>query len=269
MLGLGETTATGSGCFFLRLDRRRGPGARRAGRSRETCRRSLVASRSGTGRRSSTATRGRTTSPRSADAVLRPARSRGSARRRRGRADHCEYSGVWSGSWKSPCARQYASPARPAPRSAGEACSGGFLVPGKTQVAPYSGTCSRWSRDRRAGAPEAVAEVLDNCRRHRRRGGSASREPRSVAVAPSGSGHQPEADYRGTSMETGSPRSTPSASIRRRPARTPRPLIIVVCESVPMSVSGTRTVGALVARSTTRARYRVDLVTMPCSAGRR
>ncbi len=43
----------------------------------------------------------------------------------------------------------------------------------------------------------------------------------------------------GTSMETGWPSMAASASMPPTPQpRTPRPLIIVVCESVPTSVSG-------------------------------
>ena len=63
---------------------------------------------------------------------------------------------------------------------------------------------------------------------------------RSVAVDPSGSvpvSLKPTTC--GTSIETGWPSIAASASIPPTPQpSTPRPLIIVVCESVPTSVSG-------------------------------
>ena len=63
---------------------------------------------------------------------------------------------------------------------------------------------------------------------------------RSVAVAPSRSvpvSLKPTTC--GTSIETGWPSMAASASMPPTPQpSTPRPLIIVVCESVPTSVSG-------------------------------
>ena len=63
---------------------------------------------------------------------------------------------------------------------------------------------------------------------------------RSVAVAPSGSSPVSRKPTTcGTSIETGSPSIAASASIPPTPQpSTPSPLIIVVCESVPTSVSG-------------------------------
>ena len=94
---------------------------------------------------------------------------------------------------------------------------------------------------------------------------------RSVAVAPSGScpvSRKPTTC--GTSMETGSPRSTASASIPPTPQpRTPRPLTMVVCESVPISVSGKANERPPSSRvSTTRARYsRFTWWTIPVFGG--
>jgi hypothetical protein len=77
---------------------------------------------------------------------------------------------------------------------------------------------------------------------------------RSVAVAPSGScPWRRKPTTCGKSIEIDSPSIAASASIPPTPQpRTPRPLTIVVCESVPTSVSG----NACPPRaSTTRARY--------------
>ena len=69
---------------------------------------------------------------------------------------------------------------------------------------------------------------------------SVTRSTRSVAVVPSGSlpvSFTPTTC--GISIETGCPSIAASASIPPTPQpRTPRPLIIVVWESVPTSVSG-------------------------------
>ena len=77
---------------------------------------------------------------------------------------------------------------------------------------------------------------------------------RSVAVAPSGS--EPDSlkpTTCGTSIESGWPSIAASASIPPTPQpRTPSPFTIVVCESVPTSVSGN---AAPSRSSTTRARY--------------
>ena len=71
-------------------------------------------------------------------------------------------------------------------------------------------------------------------------------------------------------METGSPSSTASASIPPTPQpSTPRPLTIVVCESVPISVSGNANACPPSSRvSTTRARYsRLTWWTIPVFGG--
>ena len=77
---------------------------------------------------------------------------------------------------------------------------------------------------------------------------------RSVAVAPSGSAPLSlKPTTCGTSIESGWPSIAASASMPPTPQpSTPRPLIIVVCESVPTSVSGNATPSR---SSTTRARY--------------
>ena len=90
---------------------------------------------------------------------------------------------------------------------------------------------------------------------------------RSVAVAPSGSlPFSLKPTTCGTSIETGSPSIAASASIPPTPQpSTPRPLIIVVCESVPTSVSGNAWPSRV---STTRARYsRLTWWTMPVFGG--
>ena len=71
---------------------------------------------------------------------------------------------------------------------------------------------------------------------------------RSVAVAPSGSAPiSLKPTTCGTSIEIASPSIAASASIPPTPQpSTPRPLIIVVCESVPTSVSGNATPFAVV-----------------------
>ena len=63
---------------------------------------------------------------------------------------------------------------------------------------------------------------------------------RSVAVAPSGSSPSSRKPITcGSSIEIGWPSIAASASIPPTPQpSTPRPLTIVVCESVPTSVSG-------------------------------
>ena len=63
---------------------------------------------------------------------------------------------------------------------------------------------------------------------------------RSVAVAPSGSAPWSRKPTTcGTSIEIASPSIAASASIPPTPQpSTPRPLTIVVCESVPTTVSG-------------------------------
>ncbi len=77
---------------------------------------------------------------------------------------------------------------------------------------------------------------------------------RSVAVAPSGSSPERRKPTTcGTSIESAWPSIAASASIPPQPQpSTPSPFTIVVCESVPTSVSGNATPSR---SSTTRARY--------------
>ena len=88
-----------------------------------------------------------------------------------------------------------------------------------------------------------------------------------MAVAPSGSrplSRKPTTC--GTSIEIASPSIAASASIPPTPQpRTPSPFTIVVCESVPTSVSGKATPSR---SSTTRARYsRLTWCTIPVPGG--
>ena len=88
-----------------------------------------------------------------------------------------------------------------------------------------------------------------------------------MAVAPSGSApviRKPTTW--GTSIESASPSIAASASIPPTPQpSTPRPLTIVVCESVPTSVSGKACPFRV---STTRARYsRLTWWTIPVPGG--
>ena len=74
----------------------------------------------------------------------------------------------------------------------------------------------------------------------------------------------------GMSIEIACPSIAASASIPPTPhPTTPRPFTIVVCESVPTSVSGyAHAVPRRLARKTTRARYsRFTWCTMPVSGG--
>ena len=90
---------------------------------------------------------------------------------------------------------------------------------------------------------------------------------RSVAVAPSGSlPVSLKPTTLGTSIESGSPSIAASASIPPTPQpRTPSPFTIVVCESVPTSVSGKATPSR---SSITRARYsRLTWCTIPVPGG--
>ncbi len=94
---------------------------------------------------------------------------------------------------------------------------------------------------------------------------------RSVAVVPSGRAPESLKPMTcGTSIETGWPSIAASASIPPTPQpSTPRPLIIVVCESVPTSVSGYATDSPSPSFvKTTRARYsRFTWWTIPVSGG--
>ena len=89
----------------------------------------------------------------------------------------------------------------------------------------------------------------------------------SVAVVPGGSSPRSlKPTTFGMSIDTGWPSIAASASMPPTPQpRTPRPLIIVVCESVPTSVSGYATPSRV---NTTRAsRSRLTWWTMPVSGG--
>jgi hypothetical protein len=112
---------------------------------------------------------------------------------------------------------------------------------------------------RREGESKAVAVELDELpttfffRRY-----PVTVSTRSVAVAPGGSlpcSLKPITS--GMSIDTGWPSIAASASMPPTPQPiTPRPLIIVVCESVPTSESGYAMVSPLSSRvNTTRPRY--------------
>jgi len=92
-----------------------------------------------------------------------------------------------------------------------------------------------------------------------------------VAVAPSGSWPVSlKPTTCGISIELGWPSIAASASMPPTPQpSTPRPLIIVVCESVPNTVSGKACVTPSMSRSTTtRARFsRLTWWTMPVLGG--
>ncbi len=104
-----------------------------------------------------------------------------------------------------------------------------------------------------------------------RRSISVTDSTRSVAVLPRGSAPDRRTPTtRGIGWYSGCPRSTASASIPPTPyPSTPRPFTIVVCESVPTSVSGKATRPDASARSvTTVARYsRFTWWTMPVPGG--
>ena len=167
---------------------------------------------------------------------------------------------------RSPCSTpRRARPAPPVVRSvAGSGSSP--RPPGRTRTSRRTrATCSRSSRDRRAGAPRARARKYSTnfpttpvSRRI-----WVTVRTRSVAVAPSGSAPMSlNPTTCGTSIEIASPSIAASASIPPTPQpSTPSPLIIVVCESVPTSVSGKATPSR---SSTTRARNsRLTWWTMP------
>ena len=126
-------------------------------------------------------------------------------------------------------------------------------------------TCCRSSRGRRAaGSPGPGRRTRRTCSPRRRwRSIWVTVRTRSVAVAPSGSSpvsRKPTTS--GISIETGWPSIAASASMPPTPQpSTPRPLIIVVCESVPTSVSG----NAWPSRACTTLRQvlEVDLVADP------
>ena len=103
-------------------------------------------------------------------------------------------------------------------------------------------TCSRSSRGpRAAGARARRRRTRRTCRRRRfLRSISVTVSTRSVAVAPSAAGpFSLKPTTCGISIVIGWPSIAASASMPPTPQpRTPRPLIIVVCESVPTRVSG-------------------------------
>ena len=161
---------------------------------------------------------------------------------------------------------------RPAPRAgrsgAGRRASG--RRPGRSRRSRRTrATCSRASRGRPArGRPGPGPKYSTNLPTTPvLRSSSVIVSTRSVAVAPSRrrpSSRTPTTC--GTSIESSSPSSAASASIPPTPQpSTPRPLTIVVCESVPTSVSGNATPSR---SSTTRARYsRLTWWTMPVFGG--
>ena len=140
-------------------------------------------------------------------------------------------------------------------------------------VAPYSGAMlpsvarSATVSDAMPGPKNSTNLPTTPCLRRR----SVTVSTRSVAVAPSGSlpfSRTPRTS--GISIEIGWPSIAASASMPPTPQpTTPSPLTIVVCESVPTSVSGNacRT-PSRVSRQTTRARYSTfTWWTMPVSGG--
>ena len=115
--------------------------------------------------------------------------------------------------------------------------------PGRSRTSRRTrATCSRASRGRRpAGRRGRRRSTRRTSRRRRSRAGSASpsargRSPSRLRAARRSSLKPTTC---GTSIETDSPSIAASASIPPTPQpSTPSPLIIVVCESVPTSVSG-------------------------------
>ena len=91
-----------------------------------------------------------------------------------------------------------------------------------------------------------------------------------MAVPPSGSAPvRRKPTTWGISIEMGQPSMAPSASMPPTPQpTTPMALTIVVCESVPTSVSGYSVGVSFLSRNTTWARYsRFTWWTMPASGG--
>ena len=126
----------------------------------------------------------------------------------------------------------------------------------KPQVAPYSGDMFAMVARSASVSPESPRpkNSTNLPTTPSSRSVSVTVRTRSVAVEPSG--RRPESRKPttwGTSIESGSPSIAASASIPPTPQpRTPRLLTMVVCESVPTSVSGKAQPSR---SSTTRARY--------------
>ena len=184
----------------------------------------------------------------------------------------CEYSGCSSGSCQSWFSLQYASTSatrsalRPVSRRYSTVTSSTGKKP---HVAPVSGLMfPSVARSARESEPTPGPKYSTNfpttpvLRRI-----SVTVSTRSVAVAPSRSAPASRKPTTcGTSIESASPSIAASASMPPTPQpRTPSPLTIVVCESVPTSVSGKATPSRT---STTRARYsRLTWWTMPVFGG--
>ena len=180
----------------------------------------------------------------------------------------CEYSGAADASCQSRFSLQYASTSatRSSLRPVSRRYTSVWSSTGKKpHVAPYSGDMfaivarSATGSDARPSPKYSTnlptTPVL--------RSSSVTVSTRSVAVAPSGSSPlRRKPTTCGTSIDSGSPSIAASASIPPTPQpSTPRPLIIVVCESVPTSVSGNATPSR---SSTTRPRYsRLTWCTIP------
>ena len=165
--------------------------------------------------------------------------------------------------WKRPCSLQYASTneicesGRPVMRRYCSVTSSTGKIP---QVAPYSGAMlaivARSASDNahRPGPKNSTNFPTTPVLRRI----SVTVSTRSVAVEPSGkSPVSLNPTTCGRSIETGCPSIAASASIPPTPQpNTPRPLIMVVCESVPTNVSGYANVLPFrCSGNTTRARY--------------
>jgi len=150
-----------------------------------------------------------------------------------------------SGVWNIPCSFKYASVRAICPSERPErrmklrvSWSTGKMP----QVAPYSGAMlamvARSARERcwRPGPVNSTNFPTTPWARSI----SVTCSTRSVAVAPSGISPESRTPTTwGISMETGCPSMAASASMPPTPhPRTPSPLIMVVWESVPTSVSG-------------------------------
>ena len=180
------------------------------------------------------------------------------------------------GSRNSPWARAYASTSaiceagRPERRRYSMLSASMGKMP---QVAPYSGAMfamversasGRWSSPSPKNSTNLPTTPFA-------RSISTTVSTRSVAVAPSGSlPVSSNPTTWGMSIEIGWPSIAASASIPPTPQpSTPRPLTMVVCESVPTTVSGYARVTPPCSRAkTTRARYsRLIWWTMPVPGG--
>ena len=183
------------------------------------------------------------------DAILRPARA-GEARhdRRRGRRRSTVRVGRLGrlrrcGTGPAPWCTPRPARCRPSGGRSGAGSRASSSSIGKMAiVAPYSGAMlpsvarSATVSDAMPGPKNSTNLPTTPCLRRR----SVTVSTRSVAVAPSGSlpfSRTPRTS--GISIEIGWPSIAASASMPPTPQpTTPRPLTIVVCESVPTSVSG-------------------------------